>query len=287
MGINKYFKLKRLLFFFMIIVLFKSSFCEEKSIQPNVSNNEIKCEEEEFFGTYRDYCDCGASNVVVLKSEGDVEIINYDELWDCHLRLKWKKNGNYIETFGSPYINMQKFKIEKQFPTNQKLSKIITGFEINELSKQVYEQNKSVEHILIYEVNDPENILFEKRETYFFKTYSIEDFKVLKCEKNKDVFLKRMIYSEKFFSEKEVKAVNFINNIAIKEKMDINRKDGDGVTALHAAVDCGFEKTVELLLKNGADPKIKNTQGYTPLSLAKKNGSKEIVELLKKYGAKE
>ena len=182
---------------------------------------------------------------------------------------------------------MQKFNIEKQFPTNQKLLKIITGFEINELSKQVYEQNKSVEHILIYEVNSPEEILFEKKETYFFKTYSIEDFKVLKCKKNKDVFLKRMIYSEKFFSEKEVKVVNFINNIAIKEKMDINGKDDDGVTALHAAVDCGFEKTVELLLKNGADPRIKNTQGYTPLSLAKKKDLKNIEDILKKYGVKE
>lgn len=267
-------------FLFIFIILFSVLESEELD-----NTTKELCEKEEISGTYHDSCDCGSLNKIVLKTDGSIEIIYYSEVTDCHTHLEWVKKGNYIETVEHPYINVQKFKIEKEFPVNQKILKTIGGG-IDKESNDIYQRNKSVEHILIYEVNDSEDILFEKKETYFFKTYSIEDFKILKCAKNKNSFLKRMIYYIKFFFEKEEKVVEFINKTA-KEKNDFNAKDIDGVTALHAAVDCEFVKTVELLLKKGAVPNIKNAQGITPLSLARQNGLKEIEELLKKYGAKE
>ncbi len=44
----------------------------------------------------------------------------------------------------------------------------------------------------------------------------------------------------------------------------INAKDGQGNTALHTAVDEGSAKAVKLLLKHGANYRLKNIYGSTP-----------------------
>lgn len=65
----------------------------------------------------------------------------------------------------------------------------------------------------------------------------------------------------------------------------INRKQVDGMTALHWAVYHDDWKTTERLLKAGANVKAENRYGVTPLSLACTNGNTTIVEWLLKNGA--
>ncbi|MDX9892659.1 MAG: ankyrin repeat domain-containing protein [Bacteroidales bacterium] len=253
----------------------------EKQYFPNndvVEEND--CETEEILGKYRDFCDCGEPQEIVLYKDGRFEYISYSENTDCHTHLEWKKEKNFIITSDSVNFDAQKIKIIKDFPVDKRYS-VTIGY-----GNQKDEIEKSMNFFAQETVIVTEGIFSNnKAETYFFKEYDISHFNNLKCAVNKNRFIKRMIYSRKFFY-KENEVLNTLAKIS-ENNVDFNAKDDDGLTALHAAVDCGFEKTVELLLKNGADPKIKNTQGYTPLSLAKKNGSKEIVELLKKYGAKE
>lgn len=72
--------------------------------------------------------------------------------------------------------------------------------------------------------------------------------------------------------------------LLIKKGSNVNALDDNGETALHFAANRGNLEMVQLLLKNGADPKIKTkTYNVTALDRAKNNKHKEIVEVLKKY----
>ncbi|KZV62434.1 ankyrin [Peniophora sp. CONT] len=53
-----------------------------------------------------------------------------------------------------------------------------------------------------------------------------------------------------------------------------------GETALHAAVSCERRESVEVLLRNGADPTLRSKTGKTPLCIAAKSKDVEIFELL-------
>jgi len=73
-----------------------------------------------------------------------------------------------------------------------------------------------------------------------------------------------------------------------KELKHINLKDADGFTPLHHIFLTGRpdKKTVEFLLKNGADPNIPNNQKDSILSTAILfKSSPEIIKLLLKYKA--
>ncbi len=74
----------------------------------------------------------------------------------------------------------------------------------------------------------------------------------------------------------------------IKTKLsDINKKNEDGLSALHLAVIDGNLALIQLLLENQADTALKNDQGMTALHLAvaQQNANAEIVEMLLDYTA--
>ena len=69
---------------------------------------------------------------------------------------------------------------------------------------------------------------------------------------------------------------------------DISARAGSrGWTPLHAAVQKGRKKAVELIIAKGTDITATDNKGQTPLQLAKEKGDTEIVGLLRKHGAKE
>ena len=68
--------------------------------------------------------------------------------------------------------------------------------------------------------------------------------------------------------------------LQLKEHVNVNIQDEDGVTALMLASLNGHTQVVELLLKNNADVNIQKEDGVTALMLASQNGHTQIVELL-------
>jgi ankyrin repeat protein len=72
--------------------------------------------------------------------------------------------------------------------------------------------------------------------------------------------------------------------------IDVNEKQGNGETSLHAAAEYGHKETAELLIKEGTDVNQRilfgRLQGMTPLDLAIWKKQTETVELLRKHGGK-
>jgi ankyrin repeat protein len=71
----------------------------------------------------------------------------------------------------------------------------------------------------------------------------------------------------------------------LKQDVNVNASQADGMTALHWAVYHDDLATATLLLKAGADAKAANHYSVTPLSLACTNGNMQILELLLEAGA--
>ncbi len=71
----------------------------------------------------------------------------------------------------------------------------------------------------------------------------------------------------------------------LKQKVDVNVPQVDGMTALHWAAYQDDTETGKLLLDAGANVKAENRYGVTPLSLACQNGNTALVELLLSAGA--
>lgn len=57
------------------------------------------------------------------------------------------------------------------------------------------------------------------------------------------------------------------------------------VAAIHAAVSSRDVRSVEILLRNGADPNLEQQQGFTPMQAAVANGDQPIIQLLTAHGA--
>eukprot|EP00404_Azadinium_spinosum_P056961 CAMPEP_0180779282 /NCGR_PEP_ID=MMETSP1038_2-20121128/46299_1 /TAXON_ID=632150 /ORGANISM="Azadinium spinosum, Strain 3D9" /LENGTH=259 /DNA_ID=CAMNT_0022814557 /DNA_START=97 /DNA_END=874 /DNA_ORIENTATION=+ len=74
-----------------------------------------------------------------------------------------------------------------------------------------------------------------------------------------------------------------VMKILIESGADVNMKDPDGDTALHAAAVHGRLESVKLLVQAGADTAAANVQGQTPLRLAEVEGHAQIVEYLKTF----
>jgi ankyrin repeat protein len=66
----------------------------------------------------------------------------------------------------------------------------------------------------------------------------------------------------------------------LKERVDVNARQGDGATALHWAVHRNDGSVVDLLLRAGATPDLADDTGATPLYLACVNRSGPMVERL-------
>jgi uncharacterized protein len=71
----------------------------------------------------------------------------------------------------------------------------------------------------------------------------------------------------------------------LKQGVNVNASQADGMTALHWAAYHDDLPAATLLVKAGADAKAGNRYAVTPLSLACTNGNAEIVGLLLKAGA--
>src|ERR1700722_16710676 len=72
----------------------------------------------------------------------------------------------------------------------------------------------------------------------------------------------------------------------LNQKEDVNKAQGDGMTALHWAASNDDLEMVQLLLNAGANVKAETRLGaVTPLFMACKNGNASIVEALLKAGA--
>jgi ankyrin repeat protein len=66
----------------------------------------------------------------------------------------------------------------------------------------------------------------------------------------------------------------------LKDRVDVNASQVDGMTALHWAAYHDDLETVELLVRSGANVNAGNRYGVTPLSLACTNGNGSMIELL-------
>jgi uncharacterized protein len=71
----------------------------------------------------------------------------------------------------------------------------------------------------------------------------------------------------------------------LRQRVDVNTPQIDGMTALHWATYQDDLETTELLVRSGANVKAANRYGVTPLSLACTNGNGAMVDLLLKAGA--
>ena len=71
----------------------------------------------------------------------------------------------------------------------------------------------------------------------------------------------------------------------LKQRVDVNTPQVDGMTALHWATYQDDLEIAELLVRAGAHVKAANRYGVTPLSLACTNGNAAIVEMLLESGA--
>lgn len=66
---------------------------------------------------------------------------------------------------------------------------------------------------------------------------------------------------------------------------DVNRKDDDGLTPLHQALQTGASRIALILLDRGADIEAETTDGWRPIHFAARKGSEESVALCVKYRA--
>ncbi|PYS20266.1 MAG: hypothetical protein DMG11_29960 [Acidobacteria bacterium] len=71
----------------------------------------------------------------------------------------------------------------------------------------------------------------------------------------------------------------------LKQRIDVNAADAEGMTALHWAAHWGDLGTVKLLISAGANAKAANRYGVTPLHEASTIGNAAIMEALLKAGA--
>src|SRR5262245_52503517 len=71
----------------------------------------------------------------------------------------------------------------------------------------------------------------------------------------------------------------------LKQRVDLNAAQADGMTALHWAAFLDDVETARALMEAKAKVTVTNRYGVTPLSLACQNGNGPIVELLLEHGA--
>ncbi|PIE04758.1 MAG: hypothetical protein CSA76_02485 [Spirochaetales bacterium] len=71
----------------------------------------------------------------------------------------------------------------------------------------------------------------------------------------------------------------------LKVDVNLDKTDGEGRTALHAAVENRYEQIAAILLASGADPNAQDDSGRRPLHAAVKNNDPSMARVLVKAGA--
>lgn len=68
----------------------------------------------------------------------------------------------------------------------------------------------------------------------------------------------------------------------IQKGVNVNSRDQNGDTPLHLAVYYNNVEVVKILIRYGANPRIKNRQGFSSIDIARDKGYVEIYRLLTK-----
>jgi ankyrin repeat protein len=78
-----------------------------------------------------------------------------------------------------------------------------------------------------------------------------------------------------------------IVELLAKAGADVNAQARNAmrVAAIHAAVSARDARSVEILLRHGADPNLRQQNDITPLHVAEANNDEPIVLMLKEFGA--
>src|SRR5262245_30845968 len=72
----------------------------------------------------------------------------------------------------------------------------------------------------------------------------------------------------------------------VKQAVDVNAAQGDGMTALHWAAKKGDLETAQVLIYAGANVRATTRLGaYTPLFMAAEGGYSQVIDALLKAGA--
>ncbi|KAM0706916.1 hypothetical protein Q7P35_006246 [Cladosporium inversicolor] len=90
----------------------------------------------------------------------------------------------------------------------------------------------------------------------------------------------RSLQSACFWSDPELVEIFLDSGIS-----DINDRDIDGLTAIHAAASVGSTACVRLLISHNANVGLESKDGRKALHLAAQNGHKDTVETLIEFGA--
>ena len=75
-----------------------------------------------------------------------------------------------------------------------------------------------------------------------------------------------------------------VAELLLANKAEVNARDDDGATPLHYAARQGHRDVAELLLANKAEVNARDDDGATPLELAALNGHRDVAELLRQHG---
>ncbi|QQR53647.1 ankyrin repeat domain-containing protein [bacterium] len=94
-------------------------------------------------------------------------------------------------------------------------------------------------------------------------------------QKLKSDFLKDLL-----FKGADQANVTFILD-AIRQRVDINVKNGEGKTALIKAVEANHTEAARALLLAGAQKDLQDKNGATALTYAEKNQNQRLIQLLK------
>ncbi len=89
----------------------------------------------------------------------------------------------------------------------------------------------------------------------------------------------------KFSREKRESFSKFFKEVSSNGFKNINKRNEEGETILHQAVEISNYKTVRLLIKKGAEISARDKNGYTPLHCAVFAKSLENVKALLRSGA--
>ena len=115
------------------------------------------------------------------------------------------------------------------------------------------------------------------RPTYAVKNLSPNDRKTFAEERRKELF-----DNQALIAASKANAITKVTEL-IKAKVDINRPDAEGYTALHYAASLGHLYLAMALIENAADEGATTKDGYTPIMLAAKKRRCEVVEVLATY----